>query len=139
MNGNGESYAAAHHLVDALELVDDVDAAQDADHRDGEVGDHVQQFRCAQPLLRHLRVRRVRMPHGGEKCVNIEEKVDEVGDGAPDDVAHHRLLLQIHDVLREVAHHVQQSAQLHAKLQRPVYNLKYRATRESAKDAATKG
>lgn len=42
MNGNEKSYTAAYHLIDALEFVDDVDATQDADHGDGEVGDHIE-------------------------------------------------------------------------------------------------
>lgn len=93
MNGNEENYTTAYHLIDALEFVDDVDATQDAEHGNGEIGEYVEKLHRMQPLLRHLCVIPTKMPHGSEKTVNIEEKVYEICDNATDDVTHHRLLL----------------------------------------------
>lgn len=115
MKRRGGAYTATHHFVDSLELVDDVKTAQNAQDRDNQIRCNIECFSSAYPLLCHLRMNAFANHHIRSHTIHIENKVYEIGDDAADNILHDRLLLQVDDVLRKVAHHVQENTHLHSQ------------------------
>ena len=110
-----ETYTATHHFVDSLELVDDVKTAQNTQDRDNQIRCNIECFSNAYPLPCHLRMNAIANNHIRNHTIHIEKKVYEIGDDTADNILHDRLLIQVDDVLRKVAHHMQQNTHLHSK------------------------